>query len=152
MFISTKTSNSLPEPGAVAHDCHKSVWILQCFGVWQRAIFSQCGTRRWLYRDSSWIIRFIFSIPSTQQEVNQGLLSRTWTQGNKLWSSVIFYKRGKGRCGLQKCLSFPSTRCIVLTVVILVKGENWEENKWEFHRRRIFQLQHSMWFSHSVFY
>ena len=36
-----QTSTSLPEPGAVAHDGHNSAWILQWFGVWQRAIFSQ---------------------------------------------------------------------------------------------------------------
>lgn len=45
MFTSTKTSNSLPEPGAVAHDGQKSAWILQWSGAWQRQ-YSHSGGER----------------------------------------------------------------------------------------------------------
>lgn len=63
------------------------------------------------------------TILNTQQKVNQGLLSRTWKRGNKLSSSVLCYVGGREDVeGLQKHLSFPGTRSIVLTAEILEKG------------------------------
>lgn len=105
MFISTQNIE-LPQPGAVAGDGHKSTWILQGLGSDRGRYPHTGGARRWLCRDSSWIIRFNFGIPNMQKKC----IRVSWVgPGNKeinFHHLLSFIKEGREDVEwLQKCPS-----------------------------------------------